>query len=998
MSLPNLRLIVPGYGPLLTGLRPNGEQHEYSVHCSRGCGRMASSTSTASSGASGATSSISQNGANAATQVCRHQKTGICEKCDVCKKCRSDECMELTHAHPTGPEGITLRAKRKAYWSQSESVASAKSSRRSAPKAGDLREAEVQEVLRSETPPLLPSEVPARLDMSSGSVSGRLLERKSAFDAQSLANPVTCDLVRNSIEKVQSHICNIFGGFDDEVASMIRALAVPAVPDPESGLAVLGDAFLRAPFTCNLSARRSFAYLIRAVPDKSLCERMLTECQLRAMTDAGLNATFRQTFGESQDLATVLSRRCRWIHSRVRRSQAIQDLNRLNVGLEILPVNNKCRVSAESMQNALLFIETHSHGRKAGYARSIEVGPCYVGNVPVLNSCLLVTEMWDLYLAESRKHPEQFVLGAPRIGRESFHKLFNGVATITEEKHSLSYYYTGAVSALNDLTTMLTRLETLWTQHSLPESPADNEVTALLFDFEHIKGLITHMKDNVIKYILRRHVTIGGECDGNLLHCGRRAIGLQCDKSEGEHNTDSCSDCWNFSQVALAVKAMANAVANTLGRQHNDAGTFARNHNGGPVHEALTMMRPIVWSMRSLNLYHRHVVRGVLMSAEITRVAVELPVGIFLLNIDHKQKIEPINILESSEEYYGKKGMSLLGVMVRWRTEPNGPLHVRYFDLVSSNAKQDSAQVQALLLLVIPEIRKLDSQAQSFILVSDNGSAFSSSENIDFCLYQNKKGWGCASPLRVSQWLFFEAQTGKTALDTHFAFVGISLRRYARRVKAVKSYIDVMDALSFEGGIAATTTLQADFLIGDTEAGESADDAKSSKVQGIRKLHMLLFGQDSVQLFNYPGVAADVATRKAPNTVADPLQVAIFRRHENVQGRVLQQSAAQAHTPVISVAEYATPLDIMISETILDFATKPQYVSPERLQAFVVPSDADASAEATSTTGKRQKVTVVGDLTLFKLGWADGGQRESPPVPSHLKEEIEKAVSVHSVK
>ena len=39
-----------------------------------------------------------------------------------------------------------------------------------------------------------------------------------------------------------------------------------------------------------------------------------------------------------------------------------------------------------------------------------------------------------------------------------------------------------------------------------------------------------------------------------------------------------------------------------------------------------------------------------------------------LMIIDHKQKIEPMKYRESQIEYYGKKGMSFIGmIMIRWK-------------------------------------------------------------------------------------------------------------------------------------------------------------------------------------------------------------------------------------------------------------------------------------------------------------------------------------------
>ena len=104
-------------------------------------------------------------------------------------------------------------------------------------------------------------------------------------------------------------------------------------------------------------------------------------------------------------------------------------------------------------------------------------------------------------------------------------------------------------------------------------------------------------------------------------------------------------------------------------------------------------------------------------------------------------------------------------------------------------------------------------------MLSDNGPSFTSAEHMKFGLDQNKNKWNCE--IVLERWLFFEAQCGKTSLDAHFAFVGILIRRFARKVRAVKNHVDVFDALCDGDGIANTTTLLVEF---PGEEDEKADE------------------------------------------------------------------------------------------------------------------------------------------------------------------------------
>ena len=126
-----------------------------------------------------------------------------------------------------------------------------------------------------------------------------------------------------------------------------------------------------------------------------------------------------------------------------------------------------------------------------------------------------------------------------------------------------------------------------------------------------------------------------------------------------------------------------------------------------------------------------------------------------------------------------QKGNSLLGAFVRFRRTADGPIESFYVDTAFVGRKQNAGQVQIGLENLIPYIKAQLPSINTIVLVSDNGSAFSNNDNLVYVFERNHVSWGCA--VVVSDWYFFEAQCGKTKLDTHFSFINFLLKRSRAR-------------------------------------------------------------------------------------------------------------------------------------------------------------------------------------------------------------------------
>ena len=84
-----------------------------------------------------------------------------------------------------------------------------------------------------------------------------------------------------------------------------------------------------------------------------------------------------------------------------------------------------------------------------------------------------VGEAWKAYLKLSQKDEKGYVYGSPKLGRDSFYRMYDGMTRLIKEKHALSYYYTDALAALEGLRRLVARLETLWSEHHSPAAPCE---------------------------------------------------------------------------------------------------------------------------------------------------------------------------------------------------------------------------------------------------------------------------------------------------------------------------------------------------------------------------------------------------------------------------------------------------------------------------------------------------------------------------------------------
>ena len=98
-----------------------------------------------------------------------------------------------------------------------------------------------------------------------------------------------------------------------------------------------------------------------------------------------------------------------------------------------------------------------------------------------------------------------------------------------------------------------------------------------------------------------------------------------------------------------------------------------------------------------------------------------------LIVMDHKQKVQNMKYREGQVEYYGKKGMSVLGTMVvQWLTKDDSNemgFQYSFVDyIIAFYSGQDNVQVCAILQLICSSVQKKFPNVKEICIQSDNST------------------------------------------------------------------------------------------------------------------------------------------------------------------------------------------------------------------------------------------------------------------------------------
>lgn len=310
-------------------------------------------------------------------------------------------------------------------------------------------------------------------------------------------------------------------------------------------------------------------------------------------------------------------------------------------------------------------------------------------------------------------------------------------------------------------------------------------------------------------------------------------------------------------QCRLSLEALTSmdpfeSILNYLDIQNNE------ELDAEIIYEVASMKKTIPIIKNQVKNYMSHRMRAKIQFTAINKVYAELNSNNALLVFDHKQKVLPRQHREGQVDYFGKRGMSLIGCMLvkRIEKEMRGEklfgLEYQYIDcMMQQYSAQDSVQVLACIQVVIKFVKEKYPNIISLTLQSDNASCFASHDNIPYLYHLNKEmKEEMNMNISVDRWIYTEAQTGKGKLDTHFSFVNVLFDSYVEDGNDILTERDIFRALTFQGGIMGSSAILMD---GSTISSNKKvlKKAFKSKRIGVRETHDIIWNviDDTVEIY-----------------------------------------------------------------------------------------------------------------------------------------------------
>lgn len=209
----------------------------------------------------------------------------------------------------------------------------------------------------------------------------------------------------------------------------------------------------------------------------------------------------------------------------------------------------------------------------------------------------------------------------------------------------------------------------------------------------------------------------------DIMHCCSYDLGGSC---KDGHAIEMCHTCYT-------CRSFFDKVVNGFLQRVTSLKFTDYNHKD----ELISMINTLPTLTHSITCYMSHRLRAKVQFHAISKIKISLkdnnsnfiiktPTKVLVV-IDHKQKVLQMKYREGQLEYYGKKGMSVLGEMlVYWSHDKSGYIH-RFEDYVLKGySAQDNVQVSSVIQQIVSDIHYNYPWLQEIVFQSDNDSCFSS--------------------------------------------------------------------------------------------------------------------------------------------------------------------------------------------------------------------------------------------------------------------------------
>lgn len=221
-----------------------------------------------------------------------------------------------------------------------------------------------------------------------------------------------------------------------------------------------------------------------------------------------------------------------------------------------------------------------------------------------------------------------------------------------------------------------------------------------------------------------------------------------------EHTT-TCSKCKLQLEIgAQFVKEVRETAEYMISR------TGAEDPGSRIELQSIVNTAPRVAEAYRFYLAHRY--RAHHQEAFIRNLREGLKEGQVFILTDFKMKILEMFFIESTRQFFGKKGNSLFGSMVFRKVE--GEVTWFFLDLALDENSQTAESVMAATTMAIRFVAEYwEGDDLDIILSSDNAACYRSREHLEFVYQLNLVNWLLPSGsgvVKVTDWIFPEAQCG----------------------------------------------------------------------------------------------------------------------------------------------------------------------------------------------------------------------------------------------
>lgn len=247
---------------------------------------------------------------------------------------------------------------------------------------------------------------------------------------------------------------------------------------------------------------------------------------------------------------------------------------------------------------------------------------------------------------------------------------------------------------------------------------------------------------------------------------------------------------------------------------------------------------------------------------------------------DFKMKYTPTRYRETSQQHFGKRGMSWNGFMVLYH--PSAECNLRYtvdndsnefehfyIDAISvGDATQDYYMVLSGFEMLISEITKHLPHVKKIIIQSDNARCYQSGALLYGIAQINRH-----STVQIIRFIHTETQDGKCSIDAHFAIAMAHILRYVAMGNNCVTPSQVVAALHANGGVQNTT---AHLYLVDRDAMNEIESLHASEIQIFKKYprcNDVEFTSSEVRMHDYSGFPAMYVIRLNGSTGNDEVVV-----------------------------------------------------------------------------------------------------------------------------